>query len=136
MNANINPPTEKVDKLNEITVGIIGIAGGYGQWLARIFSALGYSVIGSDPRHEQNIGNRKIVETANVVLFSVPMDMAPDVIREVVPYARKNQLWLDVTSLKKQPVAAMLESKAEVVGLHPMVAPTVDSWKGQVVKCN
>jgi prephenate dehydrogenase len=32
-------------------------------------------------------------------------------------------LWLDLTSIKQAPVAAMLRSRAEVAGLHPMSAP-------------
>ena len=46
----------------------------------------------------------------------------------------RGRLWLDVTSLKQAPVAAMLQSQAEVVGLHPMTAPPkAPTLKGRVV---
>jgi prephenate dehydrogenase len=122
--------------MDSIKVGIIGITGRYGQWFERFFTQLGYSVVGSDPKLEEgNRGNQAVVEESSVVLFSVPMDITTEVIREVVPYSREDQLWIDITSLKKEPVDAMLASKAEVIGLHPMVAPTVETLKGQIVVC-
>jgi prephenate dehydrogenase len=39
---------------------------------------------------------------------------------------------MDVTSVKQPAVEAMLESKAQVVGLHPMFRPEV-SFDGQTV---
>ncbi len=43
-------------------------------------------------------------------------------------------MWLDVTSIKTAPVAAMLASRAEVVGLHPMTAPPkTPTLKGRVM---
>lgn len=45
-----------------------------------------------------------------------------------------SQLWMDVTSIKQAPVAAMLASQAEVVGLHPMTAPPKSpTLKGRVM---
>lgn len=112
-------------------VGIIGIEGKYGQWLKRFFEKLSCPVIGSDL--ETEITNQIVVEQAEVVIFSVWPRVTVKVIEEVVPFSRPEQLWLDITSLKEKPVEAMLKSKAEVIGLHPMCAPTVKSWRGQTV---
>ena len=118
--------------MNPKTIGIIGIEGSYGQWLERFFKGLGHTVIGSDPESE-NTDNRATVDEAEVIVFAVPIQVTAQVIRDVVPVSRADQLWLDITSLKKDSIDAMLESKAAVVGLHPMCAPTVDTWKGQIV---
>lgn len=117
--------------MKTVTVGIIGINGKYGQWLKRFFESLGHTVIGSDLNTETT--NQSVVEQADVVIFSVWPSATIAAIREMVPYSRTDQLWLDITSLKTEPVEAMLASQAEVVGLHPMCAPTVKTLKGQTV---
>ena len=44
------------------------------------------------------------------------------------------KLWLDVTSIKSTPVAALLASRAEVAGLHPLTAPPKSpTLKGRVL---
>ncbi len=113
------------------TIGIIGMAGKYGQWLKPRLEALGYNVLGSDLNSE--FGNRSVVEYSDVVIFSVPPQVTCEVIESVTDFSREDQLWLDITSLKTKPVEAMLKSKASVIGLHPMCAPTGQSWKGQTV---
>src|SRR5690606_13806589 len=46
----------------------------------------------------------------------------------------QGRLWLDITSIKQAPVTAMLASRAEVVGLHPMTAPLkTPTLRGRVV---
>ena len=55
------------------------------------------------------------------------------VIEEIAPLLARNQLLCDFTSLKVRPVEAMLKSKANVVGLHPMFGPTVSSLKSQTI---
>lgn len=117
--------------MDQVVVGIIGTNGRFGQWLKRFFESLGHPVIGSDLDTEMT--NQAVVEQANVVVFSVWPSVTAAVIREMVPFSRPDQLWLDITSLKVEPVEAMLESQAEVVGLHPMCAPTVKTLKGQTV---
>jgi prephenate dehydratase len=42
------------------------------------------------------------------------------VIQEIAPKLRQNQLLMDITSLKEAPIQAMKQSKAAVIGLHPM----------------
>ena len=117
--------------MKTVTVGIIGINGKYGQWLKRFFESLGHTVIGSDLNTETT--NQSVVEQADVVIFSVWPSATAAAIREMISYSRTDQLWLEVTSIKAEPVKAMLASQAEVVGLHPMCAPTVKTLRGQTV---
>jgi len=121
-------------------MGIIGWGGKhgrgrYGQWLRKVLSQLDYDVIGSDIGTE--LTNKEVVQRADIVIFSVPTRRTPSIIRKVLPYVREAQLLMDVTSVKTHAVVAMLESRAEVVGLHPECAPPPSySWRGQnVVVC-
>ncbi|MFA5954867.1 MAG: prephenate dehydrogenase/arogenate dehydrogenase family protein [Patescibacteria group bacterium] len=121
--------------MDSVRVGIIGIDGLYGRWFERVFHELGCSVDGSDPKFDVDIlkRNKEVVANADVVIFSVPPRVMPDVIRDVISESRPDQLWIDCGCLKVEPVRAMLESRAEVVGIHPMCAPTKRLWEGQTV---
>ena len=112
-------------------VGIIGNKGKYGIWLTKFFDQLNYKVIGSDIKTE--ITNKDVVEQADAVIFSIPIDVTVEVIEGLVECARPEQIWMDITSIKQAPIEAMLKSSAAVAGLHPMCAPTVASWKAQTV---
>jgi prephenate dehydrogenase len=122
--------------MNSKRIGIIGIEGKYGQRLQSFFEESGHTVVGSDLKSsdDETIVERDqdIVTQSEVVVFAVPIKDAPRIIREVSPVSRKEQLWLDITSLKRNTMRAMSESKAEYVGLHPMCGPSV-SWRGQTV---
>lgn len=120
----------KTHKINSM-VGIIGINGKYGKWLKNFFERLGYNVIGSDVMTD--VTNQQVAEQADVVIFSVPISSAVSVISEVSKFSREGQLFMDVTSIKGPAVAAMMKSKASVVGLHPMCAPSGETLRGQVV---
>ena len=114
--------------LNRI-VGIIGIKGKFGRWLERFFIEQDCAVIGSDVGTP--LTNQQVVEQAEVVVFSLPIRFVEEEIRSLIGFSRPNQLWMDVTSVKKPAVTMMLQSRAEVVGLHPMCAPTVSTLRGQ-----
>ena len=118
--------------VRRVTVGIIGINGLFGQMLKEFFEQIGCSVIGSDEKKSTDLSNDQVVERSEVVVFSVPIKDTPGVIRSVLPWVREDQLLMDVTSVKQPAIQAMLESKAQVVGLHPMFRPEV-SFDGQTV---
>lgn len=116
-------------------IGIIGIKGKFGQRLSDFFKQQDYDVIGSDVMTD--ITNTQVVEQSDVVIFSVPIASVVSVINKVAEFSRETQLFMDVTSIKGPAVDAMLRSKADVVGLHPMFAPTVNTFRGQViVRCD
>lgn len=105
-----------------ITVGIIGIEGRFGSWLKKFFEHRGDIVIGSDRNDSELL--RGVVEKADVVIFATPIRVTTRVIKDAIAFSRNGQLWMDVTSIKSFPIEAMLRSKAEVVGLHPLFAPS------------
>jgi len=107
------------------SIGIIGGTHGIGESFANFFkekyrNSMKVMVSGRNTK----ITNKKIVQECDLVIFSVPISVTEQVIKESLKYSRKNQIWADFTSVKKVPVELMLQSKAEVCGMHPMFAPT------------
>ena len=77
----------------------------------------------------------EIVEDADIVIIAVPISVTEDVIHEVGPHVPEDALFTDITSVKQMPVEAMSEYSEEVLGMHPMYAPS-NSIKGQkIVMC-
>lgn len=105
------------------TVGIIGGTGRMGSLFRQIFEDAGcfVEVIGRAPASEY----RRLAGRCSVVLVTVPISATEEVIRTVAPVLEKDQLIADLTSIKQMPVAAMLESKAQVIGLHPLFGPNM-----------
>jgi len=120
------------------TVGIVGSAGAYGRWLTRFLrERMGLDVVGHDPADPTSLSEVELLGRAQVLVFSAPIRRTPELIARYVALAggrEREQLWLDITSIKQAPVAAMLASQAEVVGLHPMTAPPKSpTLKGRVM---
>lgn len=107
-------------------IGLVGSQGAYGRWLRTFFEQrMGLQVFGRDPVGDTALSERELIEAVDVLVFCAPIRHTPAVIRHYADQAdglERGQLWLDITSIKAAPVAAMLCSQAEVVGLHPMTA--------------
>ena len=127
--------TELPYETPSLTIAVIGGRGAMGALLARMFGDLGHSVLVAD--HETDLTPGDAAEVADVSVISVPIDVTEQVIREVGPRLRPESLLMDVTSVKSEPMRAMLAStSAGVVGTHPMFGPSVHSVQGQrVVVC-
>ena len=119
-------------------VGIVGSRGAFGRWMARfLHERMGLQVIGHDPAGDTALSPRDLALQADVLVFSAPIRHTVAIIDEYVAAAAGDEagkLWLDLTSIKQQPVAAMLRSRAEVAGLHPMTAPPkIDTLAGRTM---
>ncbi len=119
-------------------IGIVGSAGAYGRWLQRFFrECMHLQVIGHDPADPASHTPEQLLQQADVLLFSAPIRHTPALIADYVQRAagrEAGKLWLDITSVKEAPVQAMLASRAEVAGLHPMTAPPkAPTLKGRVM---
>lgn len=121
--------------MKQITAGIIGGTNGMGRWLAQLIACAGCAV---------HVTGRKTALTAkdaakicDVIVVSVPISATASVIRDIGPLLNENQLFMDLTSLKEEPVALMLaHSKASVVGCHPLFGPSVTEPAGHnIVLC-
>lgn len=114
------------------TVGIIGGTGRMGILFKEFFEKNNCRVLVSS--RNTKLDMEDCARQSDVVLVSVPMDVTMKVIRKVAPCVNKNSLLIDSTSIKKEPVAAMLRySKCEVIGMHPVFGPGVDSFKNQTI---
>lgn len=112
------------------TVAIIGGEGRMGRSLNTLFSDLGHEVLSADL--ETGLRPADAAQIADVVVISVPIRETRVVIESLGPLVRNDALLMDVTSIKADPVAAMLAStNASVLGTHPMFGPGVNTYQGQ-----
>lgn len=119
-------------------IGIVGSEGAYGRWLRRFFAErIGLRVLGHDPASPASDPIDTVVSQADVLVFCAPIRGTVAVIDAWRAHAggrERGRLWMDITSIKQAPLAAMLRSGAEVVGLHPMTAPPkAPTLKGRVL---
>ena len=122
-------------ELESKRIGIVGGAGGMGRSLGTLFSDLGHAVLVADLDTE--LTGVDVAQAADVVVISVPIRETRAVIEQVGPHLRPEALLMDVTSIKADPMEAMLAStQASVVGTHPMFGPGVNTYQGQrIVVC-
>ncbi|MEA3514066.1 MAG: prephenate dehydrogenase/arogenate dehydrogenase family protein [Nanoarchaeota archaeon] len=113
------------------TIGIIGGTGKFGQWFKKFFEEQGHNVLIAGRKTE--LSPIELAKRADIVIVSVPIDKTIETIEKISSYVREDSLLMDFTSLKKEPVKAMLKSKSEVVGCHPMFGSMISSIKGQAV---
>ena len=113
----------------------IVIVGGYGkmgQLFARYLRASGYPISILD-REDWDVAEA-ILTNADVVIVSVPIANTLKTIERLKSYLTKNMLLADLTSVKREPLAKMLEvHQGPVLGLHPMFGPDIPSMAKQVV---
>lgn len=102
-------------------IAILGSNSKYGKFLTNFFVMRGCAVYGADIGTE--LSYEQAVSSAKVVIFSIRPRYVTSVIKRVIPIVRRDQLLMDVTSVKARPVKTMLRSRAEVAGLHPMCVP-------------
>ena len=121
--------------MKNIQIGIIGGTGGIGRWMARFLNKEGYPVQVSG--RTSGLDLPAMAQECPVVIVSVPIGVTGEVIRTVGPYMPKESLLMDVTSLKAEPVKAMLaSSSSEVIGLHPLFGPRIKTLMGHnIVFC-
>jgi chorismate mutase/prephenate dehydrogenase len=129
--------TSLVSSLPKISVGIIGGTAGMGAFFARELRAAGFTVEATGV--DAGAPNVEVASRHDLVVVAVPIVVTEKVIREIGPHVRAGATLIDVTSVKRGPLAAMLESTAEgvnVVGTHPMFGPSSSGFDRQkVVLC-
>ena len=126
---------KSMEEREKFPVGIIGGTGGIGRWFARFFSQEGYPVLVSGRREGPSLP--EMAGKCQVVIVGVPIGVTCEVIRKVGPLMKADSLLMDLTSLKEEPMRAMLEaSVSAVLGLHPLFGPGEPCMAGQnIVLC-
>ncbi|MBI4399939.1 prephenate dehydrogenase/arogenate dehydrogenase family protein [Candidatus Micrarchaeota archaeon] len=126
-------------------ISIIGGTGEFGRLYARLFRESGFQVCiaGRDLDSAKKIARDLNVEAeeisqackgADVVIVSVPIEVAKKTIKEISPKLRKETLLMDFTSVKADVIKDMKKAKVEeVVACHPLHGPRVKSLEGQAV---
>lgn len=131
-----------------MNVVVIGGAGRMGAWFARYFAQKGHVVNIFDTRRKQaeEIAHQLGVQTANdsshalknadFVLVSVPIDVTPEVLRELVPLVRKNMILAEIASLKKksQKVLGQISRRGILtLSIHPLFGPGANDVVGNKI---
>jgi prephenate dehydrogenase len=119
--------------MKKMKFGIIGGNGKMGKLFSSFFIDNGFNVIISDIGTKTT--NETIMKTCDAVMFCVPISVTVNVIESLLPYARKEQILMDLTSIKKPAIDAMMKSDCEVLGLHPMFGPTLELKNQTIVAC-
>ena len=118
--------------MKDIQIGIIGGTGGMGRIFADLFRQEGYIVHVAGRTKGFDIPT--MAKTCQVVIVSVPISITCKVIEQIGPHMQKGSLLMDLTSLKTKPIKAMLHSSpSEIIGLHPLFGPDVDSIAGLTI---
>jgi prephenate dehydrogenase len=121
--------------MKDLPIGIIGGTHGMGEWFADLLRGLGNVVHVSG--RTTGMPMAEMAGCCQVVVVSVPISVTTEIITRIGPLMREESLLMDLTSLKAEPVAAMLRySRSEVIGCHPLFGPQVSSLKDMhVVLC-
>lgn len=120
----VNPDINKVV--------IIGGRGQLGTLFAQMLTLSGYPVHLLDKDDWDNAD--AILDGAGLVLVTVPIAITCELISSRLQRLPKDCILADLTSIKSEPLQAMLEAHSgPVVGLHPMFGPDVGSLAKQVV---
>jgi prephenate dehydrogenase len=120
---------------NNIIVGIIGGTRGMGRWFADLMRKENYTVHVCG--RKTPLGMDEMAKLCHVVVVAVPISVTAEAIKYIGPLLTSDQLLMDLTSLKKEPVKLMLKSSAaEVIGCHPLFGPNPDELAEQnVILC-
>lgn len=121
-------------QINE-NLGDVVIVGGEGK-LGGLFSQMltlsGYQVKVLDK--DDWASAAQMFEGAGLVIVTVPISITCELIRDKLSSLPGDCILADLTSVKTEPVKAMLAAHSgPVVGLHPMFGPDVGSLAKQVV---
>lgn len=112
-------------------VVIVGGGGALGARFASLFQRSGYQVAILEQQDWPNA--KAICADAALVLMAVPITLTEHLINQL-PALAKDCVLADITSIKAQPLKAMLKKHTgPVLGLHPMFGADVTNLVKQVV---
>ena len=111
---------------------LVGGRGSMGRFLSRWFVQSDYQVRVLDVEDWPQA--QALTAGIDLCLLAVPIPVTPSVAGCIGPLLPQDCILADITSLKREPVAAMLRGYAgPVVGLHPLFGPTTTTMDKQIV---
>jgi len=116
----------------EGVVLLVGGKGEMGRYFEACFFRAGYQVRILDKDNWPEV--RSLCEGIDLAMVGVPIDVSCQVIRRIGPFLPARAVLCDITSIKEQPLAAMLKAHSgPVIGLHPLFGPTTSSLDKQII---
>lgn len=114
-------------------IGIIGGKGKMGNLFKNLFEKRGYPVEISDIN--TNLTNIELVQKNKIILISVPMEVFPEVVKEISPFVENHHWVIDICSLKREPVRVMKRylKKGEILATHPLFGPYEKDLRGKTI---
>ncbi|MBC2717213.1 MAG: bifunctional chorismate mutase/prephenate dehydrogenase [Desulfobacteraceae bacterium] len=114
------------------TVLIVGGTGEMGRYFLDWFNGAGYRVRSMGSKDWPNVA--ALCDGIDLCIISVIIDRTPEIVERIGPYLPPDAVLVDVTSIKKVPLNAMLEAHpGPVLGLHPLFGPTTSTLDKQIV---
>lgn len=111
---------------------IVGGEGKLGGLFSQMLTLSGYQVKSLDKDDWQQA--KGLFDEAAMVIVTVPISITCELIRTQLTQLPRECILADLTSIKAEPLNAMLEAhKGPVLGLHPMFGPDVGSFAKQVI---
>ena len=103
-------------------VGIVGGTRGMGAWFADFLEKQSIEVYRVG--RKTALTPQMMARLCDVIVISVPIKDTIPMIEELSPLVSERSLMMDLTSIKKGPIDAMMShSKSEVIGTHPLFGP-------------
>ncbi|WP_424358647.1 prephenate dehydrogenase/arogenate dehydrogenase family protein [Methanocella sp. MCL-LM] len=123
---------------------VVGGGGDMGRWCARLLKHAGFEVCISSRRDVRPVAEAMGAGVASiedaglfdVVILSVPIDAVEAMAAQAGPKMKPGSLLMDLSSLKKGPVEAMLRhasESVEVLGAHPLFGPGLETLEGRTI---
>ncbi len=125
---------------------IIGGTGETGRFFAKFYKKHGFDVViwGINKKKDKalELGVQfaedldREIKSSDVVMISVPINITEKTIEEIAPKMQAGSLLMDITSIKKGPIEAMIKHappNVEILGSHPMFGPSIPDIRGQIV---
>jgi chorismate mutase/prephenate dehydrogenase len=114
------------------TVLIVGGTGEMGRYFVNWFSGAGYQVRSMGSKDWPNVA--VLCDGIDLCIISVVIDRTPEIVERIGPFLPPDAVLVDVTSIKKVPLSAMLKAHpGPVLGLHPLFGPTTSTLDKQIV---
>lgn len=128
-------------------VAVIG-AGGMGSWFARFFKSREDSVVVSDsnPNKARRLASRICIDYAannveavrgmDIVILATPASVISDIVKEIVPYLKKNAALIEISAVKSAVIPALRMARrreVRVACIHPMFGPLASNVRGKVM---
>jgi len=111
---------------------LVGGRGSMGRFLGAWFTQSDYEVRVLDRDDWPRVGS--LSAGLDLCLLAVPIDVTVSVAHQIAPHLPPDCILADITSLKREPLKAMLEGhRGPVVGLHPLFGPATTTMDKQIV---